>query len=398
MIDVKSAETIVLKDLPFVKTKTLSLLASFGQILKENLRADRDSPAADKSIVDGIAIAFSAYKKNITVFKIQAVQPAGKKALKLNSEMECIEIMTGALLPVGCDCVIPFERISIKNKTAVLSPDLKINRFDNIRKKGSDHRKGTLLLHKNNILDPSSIAIAASIGKFKLKVAEKIKIAILSTGDELVDVDHKNIKPFELRQSNAYFLRSLFDGFSLFRSTVFHLKDNKGSMKVKIRRILKEFDVLVVSGGVSMGKFDFVPEVLKELGVKVRFHKVAQRPGKPFWFGTKGKIVVYALPGNPLSTAVCAYRYVIPALKKSLGLQLSNEFAAIDEDFDTRTDLTCFVPVKIASKEDGKLVVSPIKTGGSGDLASLAEAKGFFEFSSNTRMFKKGVVGKLFRY
>ena len=148
-----------------------------------------------------------------------------------------------------------------------------------------------------------------------------------------------------------------------------------------------------------MGKFDYVPEVLKQLGVKVLFHKVQQKPGRPFWFGNnkKGKLV-FALPGNPVSTQICAYRYVIPRLKEALGVPEKQKFAIVNHDFETKTSLTYFLPVKIVLDSSAKINAAPVYISGSGDFTALARADGFVELPPGPQKFDKGFVAKLFTW
>jgi molybdopterin molybdotransferase len=208
-----------------------------------------------------------------------------------------------------------------------------------------------------------------------------------------VDIRHKNIKPYQIRLSNSYVLDAALRQTGLCDPSMFHLIDDKKILLREIKNILSRFDVLILSGGVSMGEFDYVPSVLKELGVKVLFHKVAQKPGKPFWFGqdAKGK-AVFALPGNPVSTQICAYRYVMPYLHKAVGLPYNVQYVALAENFSVKTDLTYFAPVKIFNEKGRMRTAKPVSIGGSGDYASLSLADGFIELEEKHQQFKKGTV------
>ncbi|HLD69485.1 MAG TPA: molybdopterin-binding protein, partial [Candidatus Omnitrophota bacterium] len=167
-----------------------------------------------------------------------------------------------------------------------------------------------------------------------------------------------------------------------------------------IKRILKNFDVLILSGGVSMGKFDYVPQVLTKLGVKVLFHKVRQKPGKPFWFGVKKNgPAVFALPGNPASTLVCFYRYVLPQLKRSSGLSsMPQEFAVLSKDISTSSSLTHFLPVTINFHKNGQLKAQPVSSSGSGDYLALAKSDGFVELKEWQRHFAAKTVVPFYRW
>jgi|CXWL01.1.fsa_nt_gi molybdopterin molybdotransferase len=397
MISVAEAEQIVLKTAKLLESETVPLAQAYGRVLREKLVCDRDQPAFNKSTMDGIAISFDTFKNGTTQFELEGTIPAGRWAKPLKNKNGCFKIMTGAVVPDGCNCVIPIEYVHIQEKTAVVFGIEKLERGWNIRFQGQDCKKGKLLLKSGCSLSPVHIATAASFGKARIKVSVKPKVAIIATGDELVDIHIKNIKPFQIRKSNSYALDAALQSTRLCDTQMFHLKDDKKSLLVEIKKILSRFDILVLSGGVSMGDFDYVPQVLKELNVKVLFHKVAQKPGKPFWFGKyKDQNVVFALPGNPASTQMCAYRYVIPYLKKAAGLAGCISYVALAHDFNSKTDYTNFVPVKINFSKDAKLVGVPVSTGGSGDFGSLANSDGFIELKAGQRQFSKDSVVPFF--
>jgi molybdopterin molybdotransferase len=173
------------------------------------------------------------------------------------------------------------------------------------------------------------------------------------------------------------------------------LSDDADLIKQRIKKCLEDYDVLILSGGVSMGKFDHVPGVLKELSVKLMFYKVQQRPGKPFWFGYYGSKLIFAFPGNPVSAFLCMHRYFLPWLKNSIGVSSQNFYAVLDEDIEFKPSLTYFLQVKLRMNEEGKLLAQPVKGNGSADFSSLAEADAFMELPSEKDFFRKGEVYKL---
>lgn len=399
MISVNEAVKIIAQNTIRFPSREVAIESAFSRVLQEDISADRDIPAFNKSLMDGVAINSLSYKNGNRNFLIQGTQPAGKKPLRLKFSDSCIEIMTGAVLPEGCDCVIPLEDVEVNGKTAVIRKSLTIKQFQYLRMQASDHQKGDVLLKKGSILTAPQIAIAASVGKARVRVTVKPKVAIITTGDELVDIECA-AKSFQVRKSNSYALKCALETTGLCKAAMFHIKDNKKALKEKIGQLLNKFDILVLSGGVSMGKFDFVPEVLKTLGVKMLFHKVQQKPGKPFWFGKKeNKNLVFALPGNPVSTLVCAARYVIPHIKMMVGMEnRGQEFAQLNEDVESNTPLTYFCPVKLHYDRQGKLLAGPLKISGSGDFASLTNSDGFIELPAEQNMFKAGYAAKLFRW
>ena len=397
MITITKADTIISQNIPSFGVEKIPLEKAYGRILQENISADRNLPSFDKALMDGIAINLTSFKKGSRTFKIESIQAAGQTQKKLRSLRGCFEIMTGSVVPTGCDCDIPIENVSINNGLATINT-LKLNAGENIRPQGSDHKKGERLLRKGVVLLSPQMAIAASVGQTTVTVTQKPNVAVISTGDEIVPINKSKIKSFEIRQSNSHFIKWALDQTRLFDSTIFHFRDDKKLLLNKIGTILKRFDVLVLTGGVSMGKFDYVPQVLKELDVKVLFHKVQQRPGKPFWFGKRGRKIVFALPGNPVSTQIGTYRYVIPHLKKAVGANQSRELAVLTKNFSVDTNFAVFLPVKIQFDKKAQLAVTPIETGGSGDFGSLGESDGFIELPAGQKIFKAGFVSQLFRW
>ncbi len=399
MIDITQAQEIIKKNFKIFLPVERPLTESYGETLREDIFADRDQPAFDKVLMDGIAINFAIWKTGCRNFKIQGIQAAGMKAGRLKRRDYCIEVMTGAVLPEGTDCVIPVEQIQVQSKKAKIDDGVSLQRMQNILRKGADYRSGERLLRRGISLCTPAVAVVAAVGKKTVKVSSRPKVAIIGTGDELVDVG-RPIKIFQIRTSNSYALQAALQKNGFCETQIFHLKDHATTMRKEIRWILKTFDVLILSGGVSMGKFDYVPQVLAELGVKVLFHKVRQKPGKPFWFGVKkGGAAVFALPGNPVSTLVCFYRYVLPQLKRSLGLtKISKEYAVLTEAVRTSASLTYFLPVVVDFRNAGQLIATPISTSGSGDYLALAQSDGFVELGAGSCHFSSGTEVPLYRW
>jgi len=376
MTSVAQAERIILGTAKPFPAEVCALKNACGRILRENIKSDRDQPPFDKALMDGIAIAYASWQKGNRSFIIEGIIPAGHMAVRLKNKTHCVQIMTGAVIPKGCDCIIPIEHARIKGNTAFLKDRFKVKPWQFIRCKGMDAKKGDVLLSSGLRLAPPQIGTAASVGKKQVKVSCQPDIAIIATGDELVDIG-RPIKIHQTRLSNSYAVRSLINGSGLAKADMVHLPDNKKILLSNIRRILKQYDIVILSGGVSMGEFDYIPSVLAQLGVKVLFHKVAQKPGKPFWFGTtQTNKPVFALPGNPASTLVCACRYVMPYLAKAAGLKIKREFIAVKRPPLIRSQLIHFLGVK-----DGNIVPS----GGSGDFTALARAEGFIEYDSRIK-------------
>ncbi|MGB1315566.1 MAG: molybdopterin molybdotransferase MoeA [Chitinophagales bacterium] len=364
---------------------------SLHKILAQNIVADRDFPAYDNVRMDGIALKLESIQKGVNTFKIQGIQAAGSPAMLLENEQNCIEVMTGSILPKNTDIVIQYEWISIKNGTATLNFEAfdkqQLSYFKNIQAKGFDKKAGSVLIKKGTRISSAEIGILATVGSQILVVKDQPKIIIISTGDELVAIS-ETPKNYQIRRSNVFALQAILQENG-FESSTDHIADNKIVLKEKIASHLKNYDVLLFSGAVSKGKFDFLPEILQELGVKKLFHKVKQRPGKPFWFGKKEKKTVFAFPGNPVSTYVGCLKYFLPWVNKSLGIDNKTKTAILAEDFDFKPKLYYFLSVSIVEK-NGQRYAIPQKGKGSGDLANLANADGFLELPAERTNFKKG--------
>ncbi len=365
--------------------------------------------------MDGIGISFDSFENGQRKFKIEGIQPAGSPQLILRNNENCIEVMTGAVLPNNIDVVIPYEQVEIENSVATVQIE-ETQQFKNIHKKGTDKLKGDLIISENIKISSAEIGVLATVGKSKVKVVKQPKVMIISTGDELVEV-YKTPEDYQIRRSNIYTLVSLLKRLNINAKTA-HITDDKEILKSKIATYIKEYDVLLFSGAVSKGKFDFIPEVLDELGVEKLFHRVAQRPGKPFWFGHNtpdvkieqnvGKCgehinkehkstVVFAFPGNPISTFVGCMKYFYPWYHKSMGLEEQQNFAILSEDFTFKPSLTYFLQVKLENK-NGKLLAHPIAGKGSGDLANIVLTDGFLELPADRTDFKKGEVFPIMKY
>lgn len=396
---VEKALEIVLNNSIEFGIEEIPLIKAANRVLKEPIYADRDFPPFNRVSMDGIAINFESFLNGQRKFKIEGIQPAGSQQLTLQNPENTIEVMTGAVLPNGATAVIPYEKITIENGYAQILVD-EIKHYQNIHKKGFDRKQGDKLISENTKISAAEIGVMATVGKHLVEVAKHPKVLIISTGNELVEID-KTPNTYQIRRSNVYTLLAQLNSLNIQAETT-HINDDKAVLKNKISNFLKDFDVLLFSGAVSKGKFDFIPEVLNELGVEKLFHKVKQRPGKPFWFGKKTddnekETVVFAFPGNPVSTFVSCLKYFVPWYFKSVGLKQNNQVALLNSDFTFKPELTYFLQVKL-TEENGQLLAEPIAGKGSGDLANLVECDAFLELPSNKTNFFKGEVYSVIRF
>lgn len=385
MVSVAEAERIILDHLFFPKTESISLEVAHGRVLAEEVKSDRDLPSFDRATMDGIAVLFERADIGQKDFLIEGIQAAGQIRQTLMDRTKCFEIMTGAPLPLGTDSVIPYEGLKIENKIARLLNS--VSRNQNVHYQGSDAQQNEILLTPGFKISSAEVALLASVGKSEVRVFKNPVVAVISTGDELVDVDQTPL-PHQIRKSNRYALTSSLNELGC-EADVFHLIDDERILNAEIEDILAKYELIILSGGVSKGKFDFVPKVLEGLGIKKLFHQVSQRPGKPMWFGQSEKNIVFALPGNPVSTFMCFHRYIKPWLMKSMGQEIKIQKAILAEDFDFIPSLTYFLQVKIRN-ENGKLMAYPVMGGGSGDFANLKEVDGFLELPLAQSEFPKG--------
>ena len=375
---------------PFpLNTEQVPLNEANGRVLAADVKADRDLPPYDRVTMDGIAIKFSAYDSGQREFSIEKTIGAGMPKSALEDETHCVQIMTGAIMPTGADTVIRYEDISIEEGVATINEQ--VFHQQNIHFKGEDKKAGEVALAKGMILGASELIVAAAVGLAELEVYKLPKAAIVTTGDELVDISDTPLD-HQVRRSSNYGVQNLLTQWHI-EAKQFHLKDDKALMKAELSTILDEFELLVITGGVSRGKFDYLPEVLDELGVSKHFHKVKQRPGKPFWFGTANNgTTVFALPGNPVSSFVCANAYIRHWLLTSLGQPTDLGYIQLAGDVTFLPDLTYFLECTVASNEQGRLLAKTFKGNGSGDFANLTQADAFIVLPQGKSEFKAGEV------
>jgi molybdopterin molybdotransferase len=391
----QDAETLVARHVQLAATERVPLARATGAILREPVFADRDQPAFDRVTMDGIAVASASAQ---TTWLLRGLQAAGAPPLTLAAPAHAIEVMTGAVLPHGCDAVIPVERLELAEGRALSRDRGTVAAWSNVHRRGSDITRGALLLDAGMQLSAAEIAIAAGAGLAQLTVSRQPRIAVISTGDELIEPGQA-ILPHQVWRSNVYgVLASLRRaGFDQLRDE--HLPDDRARLQQRLGEQLEQCDVLILSGGVSMGKLDFVPQVLADLGVHRVFHKVAQRPGKPFWFGHKGRSLVFALPGNPVSTFVCMARYVLPALAAGLGhVPVTSARLALSEAVPSLEQLALFMPVRTTIDEESRAWATPQPTNGSGDFSALRGTQGFVELPAGRELHPRGFVARLYRW
>lgn len=389
MVSVTEAADIIFSNLFKPPVENVPLQASVHRVLAEQIKADRDFPPFDRVSMDGIAIQFQQWKNGQREFQVAFTQAAGDPQKKLKKYDECVEVMTGAMLPQQTDTVIRYEDLDVKgDKARVINETITLGQ--NIHTRGLDCKQDNVLLDPGIFLSPAEVALLASVGKAKVNVFQYPKTAVISSGDELVGISDTPMA-YQIRRSNTYAIEAAMAPLN-WNARQFHFPDNKEILLDALKKVLDDHDVLILSGGVSKGKFDYIPQVLEELGVKRLFHQVNQRPGKPFWFGASshGKIV-FALPGNPVSTYMCFYRYIKPWILKSLHVDVADTSAVLAKDFSFAPNLTYFLQVAVRN-ENGKLMAYPEAGGGSGDFVNLKNVTGFLELPADKSSFAAGEI------
>ncbi|MBF8965096.1 molybdopterin molybdotransferase MoeA [Pontibacter sp. FD36] len=396
MISVQEAEPIIQAQVRDFGTEQLPFEKALGRVLAEDLRTDRDLPPFNRVAMDGIAIRYEAFAAGTRTFRIKGTQAAGDSPIEISASDECVEIMTGAALPPSVDTVIRYEDLELQDGQAKVKVDI-LQKGQSIHIQGKDRKQGEVVAAANQVITAALIGMAAAVGATELTVKKLPRTVVISTGDELVDVE-ATPSPFQIRRSNSYMVKAALEKYGLVADQL-HIADDQSQLKMQLQDCLERYDVLILSGGISMGKFDYIPQVLEELAVEKLFHKVQQRPGKPFWFGAHaGGAVVFALPGNPGSTFMCLHRYFMPCLQTCLGIAKTGMYAALNTDFSFQPRLQYFLQVTLRISEQGLLVATPLEGNGSGDFSNLIEADAFLELPAERSDFKKGEVYRVWPF
>lgn len=469
--------------------EVVPLAAAAGRVSGEDIRADRAYPAQDRSRMDGIALSGEGLAALASGCPVAGLARAGDARLDAPPRGGCVEIMTGAALPHGCDTVVPYEDIVFEESAVVASestggisnegaadpavdsasdrasafgstvafdtvvdaapPPARVARLragaaaragQHVHRAGSDCAAGAVLVPAGARLNAAHVAIAASVGLATLRVARPPRVAVVATGDELVGVDETPL-PHQLRVSNAHGLAALLAPWTGAENVRVHrVGDDPAALHAVLRAVLSSFDLVLVSGGVSAGKFDLVPDTLAALGVRKVFHKLAQKPGKPLWFGVCGlsgvgetpeglhdtptdagltssgshpeerssasvsapndAVAVFGLPGNPVSALVCARRYVLPLIWRRMGWVAPPASYPLAAPVTEGSRLTRFLPVRLVRRQvsaPGAGEVSGLETvaeactiNGSGDFATLGVSDGFVELPPSEKSYPAG--------
>jgi molybdopterin molybdotransferase len=395
LTQLEDALKIVLETVPMLGVEKIGLLETLGRVLGEDIIAERDNPPWDNSAMDGFAVRYEDIKQahavtTPTVLKVIEDVPAGKFPAKAVGKGEAIRIMTGAPLPKGADTVLKVEDTEHTPDTVKVFKEAE--QGANIRPQGEDVRRGDCIIPKGKAIRPSEAGMLAILAKPFVFVHQRPRVAILSTGDELADLDER-FSEEKIVNSNSYGIAAAVQEAGGLPILLGIARDRPEDLKAKIRHGLNA-DLLVLSGGVSMGDYDFTKAVFKELGAEMNFWKLAIRPGQPVAFGRIDKTLAFGLPGNPVSSMVTFEQLVRPAILKMGGHRVLTRpvvQALFQERFSKRPDRRHFLR-GILWMEKGMLMVRTTGPQGSGILTSMVKANGLIDLPVEVEKLKPGDV------
>lgn len=388
LFTVKEAQDLILSKAYHFGSEVVSLSNAYGRVVAEDIFADRNYPPFNRSAVDGFAIRLEDLSEQKQFTLIEEVH-AGSTASLSVTPCTTIKVMTGAPVPEGANAVIKVEDAYITGNGVTFKAD-KVKDHLNISKEGEDAMQGKMVVAKNQACMPAVMSALAAVGKAMVKVYRLPSVAILSTGNELKDVN-ATVAPYQIRDSNAYALTGLFCFYGIIPSFYEIVRDDKEKLKEALKKV-RNADIIVLSGGVSMGDADFVPEVLKDIGVAEIFHKTKIKPGKPVWFGANENNSVFALPGNPFSVQVAFKIFIEPFLRKSLGMTPDRSIRLpLNGIKKKKTVFDEYFPCRIV---DSKLEITSFN--GSGDITAALSSDGIALHPSGQEEIREGDAVEFF--
>ncbi|MBN8220507.1 MAG: molybdopterin molybdotransferase MoeA [Spirochaetes bacterium] len=390
MISYAEALTLILREAHGFGTEKITLEKSFGRVLAEDVRADRDYPPFNRSAMDGFAVHAAGLSQGKEYPIVGTIFAGDKVAKKPYAAGTSVKIMTGAALPPGFDAVVRKEDAIAENGLVRFSTGA-LQRWHNVSVMGEDLKRGTALSLAGSVIDRSAVTTLASLGVTRPLVKKLPRVAILTTGDEIVPPGRKP-QAQQIRNSNIFALRALLAAFGIEKVVAKHAADNEAALTAALRSVLGA-DIVLLTGGVSAGDADYVPGILTKLKVKEVFHKTAIKPGKPLWFGTRGKTLVFGIPGNPWSSQVVFKIYIEPYLCHAFGmeppLRLSLPLAKERNKKDT---LQHFFPVRVANRSGSASELEALSFNGSGDIRAGLGSDGLAVHPAHKKELKRGDI------
>lgn len=387
-ISVSEAKKIIFAEVALLKEESVQLNKALHRYLSRDFVAALSNPPSDNSAMDGYGVkAQDVYSVPVSL-KVVGTVYAGDAPKKGIKQGEAVEIMTGAPIPKGVDAVVPVEE-TVQNGEYVTILE-KVSVHQHIRKKGEDYDIGDLLISKGARLTPAHLALLASSGQNEAQVFSKPKVAILPTGNELINPACP-IRPGKIYESNSFGLQAQVEALGAIPVKLKTAKDNLTALAVAVQEGLRQ-DVLVISGGVSMGKADYIKKVMEDLGAKFHFSKIRQRPGNPFTFATVQEKPVFLVPGNPVSAPLCFEIYVRGFLQAMMGYKKDEKdilICVVGETIKVKKGKTYFLRV-ILKKQNDKTAAFLTGPQGSGILTSLSSADGILVVPEDVEEIEKG--------
>lgn len=396
MLDFDEALEKILKHTKRLPAVKVSVAESLGRVLAKEIKTREPIPRFDSSSVDGFAVRREdineASKENPVRLRLQGTRQAGTSRPLSLKPGRTMKIMTGALLPKNTRAIVMKEHVAIDGGIAEFT--LPAKEGENVRRKGEEFTRGEIVLSRGTIITPPVVGMLATLGFASIKAYRMPRVALIVTGNEL-RTPSGTLRAGEIRDSNSYALAAALRAVGISPTLVLHVPDSREQISRAFARALKKEDVVVSAGGVSVGDFDFVKEVLNDLRVKTVFWRVAMKPGKPNYFGTRGARLVFGLPGNPVSALVSFEMLVMPALRKMMGIHSSeilNSSATLESDVRKGAGRIEFVRAIASRSSDGHLTVRPVEGQGSHMVGGLAAANCLIKFPKESELINKGEV------
>ena len=379
-----------------IDSELLSIKDALNRISSKDVITKSDYPADDNTAFDGFAINSKETKNKLQKFKIIKTIAAGDNPnIKKVPKLSCIEVMTGAIIKKPFDTIIPIEDINFfpsKQNAKYIIINKKIKKSEFIRPKGSDYKKGNKIIKKGELINPAHILSLKTLGIDRVSVKKKVNIVFYPSGNELSD--KKNIPSWKIRNSNTIYLNSLIKSLPVnFKvQKILRDKDQRLFKKQISKQLKSKTDILITSGAVSKGKFDFIPSVINQFKLKNHFKGVAIRPGKPIMFAKfNNNKCFFGLPGNPISSVACFRFFVIPLLFKSLGLKAEKPiFAKLKNKFSKKKKFTRFVKGKLTFDKKGFVQFEVFEGQESYKIKPFVKSNAWGVFKDGVSVFNKG--------
>ncbi|HEY5463660.1 MAG TPA: gephyrin-like molybdotransferase Glp [Hanamia sp.] len=382
MISVKEAKQKIEEKVGLLQPKVLPLEKVSGLVLAENVYAKFDIPAFEQSSMDGYAFLFE--EKDFPLLIQNKIAAGDINVYKINSK-QASRIFTGAPLPTGADTVVMQEKVVVKDGN-ILIKDIDLQKGNNVRPKGSEIKSGALALPKNAALNPAALGFLAAIGIDEVTVFPAPKVSIIITGNEL-QKPGKALLPGQVYESSSISLSATLKQCGIVDIDILYAADEFETVQSTLKVALEKSEVILLTGGISVGDYDFVLQATERCGVEKHFHKIKQKPGKPFYFGTKGDKLIFGLPGNPGSALTCFYEYVMPALAQMMNKKNSIQTieAILQNAYSKNAGMTHFLK---GYYEDEKVTILPAQA--SFQLSSFARANCLIVINEETEEVEAG--------